>query len=423
MRHCATGRHRRYRSRRPYFSSLLASVTVLGLLSGIGGLTGAFSSAAATVAAAPAMPGQETSTAAAGVTAPEARAGLPLLAAQARIRAAAVLPARPYTVRPGDSLSAIALRRCGVVNDWTGIFEANRAVIGPDPNLIRAGQELRIACTDPPALLHLGSRHAIRRAVSAVRRAAAPVSGFSSSVVYSYAMLEQIWQAAGGPAWAAPVAACIAIHESGGRPWAVSPTDDFGLWQVNGSHGALATLNAFGNARAAVIISSGGQHWGPWTTRPLCAAPFAKVTGAAPIRATLTAAVTATRSAAFSYVGARILNLAQTRLNDPYSWGGAGPSAFDCSGIVSWAAAAAGERSWPRDTYGIAAQIGHRFAITYHPVRGDLAMWGPASAPWHVEIVVSPGMNFGAETYGWAGRVTWHSSAWFRPWFYLRILW
>jgi len=124
------------------------------------------------------------------------------------------------------------------------------------------------------------------------------------------------------------------------------------------------------------------------------------------------------------YVGARILDQAETRLNDPYSYGSAGPYYFDCSGLVDWSAVSVGERNWPRDTYGIAAQIGYRFVLTSHPVRGDLALWGTVRAPYHVEIVTAwSGWTFGAETSTWAGRVTWHSSAWFPPSFYLHILW
>lgn len=130
------------------------------------------------------------------------------------------------------------------------------------------------------------------------------------------------------------------------------------------------------------------------------------------------------RATVTQYTGARILDRAETRLNDPYSYGAAGPYAFDCSGLVYWAATSTGERAWPRDTYQIAALIGSRFSLTSRPVRGDLAMWGPVSAPFHVELVTAwPGTTFGAETYGWAGRVTWHDDGWFRPSFYLHVNW
>jgi LysM repeat protein len=55
-------------------------------------------------------------------------------------------PSRPsprtYTVRPGDTLSGIAAR-FGIA-DWRTLYQANKDVIGPDPNLIRPGQVLTI---------------------------------------------------------------------------------------------------------------------------------------------------------------------------------------------------------------------------------------------------------------------------------------
>jgi Lysozyme like domain len=62
------------------------------------------------------------------------------------------------------------------------------------------------------------------------------------------------------------MAAEIAMAESGGNPNAISPTNDFGLWQINGSNGALATLNPLQNAKSAIALSGNGTNWGPWTT-------------------------------------------------------------------------------------------------------------------------------------------------------------
>ena len=36
-------------------------------------------------------------------------------------------------------------------------------------------------------------------------------------------------------------------------------------------------------------------------------------------------------------VGAQAVRWALTRVGDPYVWGAAGTSAFDCSGLVMWA--------------------------------------------------------------------------------------
>ena len=48
-----------------------------------------------------------------------------------------------YVVRPGDSLSAIALRVYGNAAMWPAIYAANADQIG-NPNLIYAGQALRL---------------------------------------------------------------------------------------------------------------------------------------------------------------------------------------------------------------------------------------------------------------------------------------
>ena len=88
----------------------------------------------------------------------------------------------------------------------------------------------------------------------------------TSAGTYSCGGLESLWEQAGGSAGEAVMAASIAMAESGGNPNAISPTNDYGLWQINGSHGAQATLNPLGNAEAAVSISGNGSSWGAWTT-------------------------------------------------------------------------------------------------------------------------------------------------------------
>ncbi len=53
-------------------------------------------------------------------------------------------PATVYVVKPGDNLSAISAKVYGTSSKWSVIYAANKAVIGPNPNLIYAGQHLFI---------------------------------------------------------------------------------------------------------------------------------------------------------------------------------------------------------------------------------------------------------------------------------------
>ena len=55
--------------------------------------------------------------------------------------------ARTYTVKSGDSLSAIAKREYGDAGAWRQIFEANRDIIS-NPDLIQPGQELKIPAAE-----------------------------------------------------------------------------------------------------------------------------------------------------------------------------------------------------------------------------------------------------------------------------------
>jgi phage tail protein X len=62
------------------------------------------------------------------------------------ITVATLLRMAPYTVKDGDTLSAIALQFYGNGTDplWRRIYNANVGVIGPDPAVITSGQQLHI---------------------------------------------------------------------------------------------------------------------------------------------------------------------------------------------------------------------------------------------------------------------------------------
>jgi len=84
---------------------------------------------------------------------------------------------------------------------------------------------------------------------------------------YSCSALESLWVSAGGNPASEFIAAQIATAESGGNPRAISPTSDYGLWQINSSNApGSEMLNPYANVREAIALSGNGTNWSPWTT-------------------------------------------------------------------------------------------------------------------------------------------------------------
>lgn len=84
---------------------------------------------------------------------------------------------------------------------------------------------------------------------------------------YSCSSLESLWVSAGGNPASEFIAAQIATAESGGNPDAISPTDDYGLWQINASNApGSEMLNPWANVKEAIALSDNGRNWSPWTT-------------------------------------------------------------------------------------------------------------------------------------------------------------
>ena len=88
-----------------------------------------------------------TATSVAGSTR-AAPASAPAPAAITEVTAAR--PAATWTVRPGDTLSAVAAA-LGVRGGWPALYAANRAAVGPDPGLIRPGTVLAVPGRQAPA--------------------------------------------------------------------------------------------------------------------------------------------------------------------------------------------------------------------------------------------------------------------------------
>ncbi len=51
---------------------------------------------------------------------------------------------KTYTVKSGDSLSAIAESEMGDANRWPELYEANKDAVGKNPDMIHPGLELKI---------------------------------------------------------------------------------------------------------------------------------------------------------------------------------------------------------------------------------------------------------------------------------------
>ena len=201
-------------------------------------------------------------------TAPQAQASVALSAKTAtvagQVHTAALVkqdkPAtRTYTVRPGDTLSSIAQRFYGNPADWTWLWHVNESVVH-NPNSIYVGEVLKVPADPPANAASYAPKHA--KTGTTLTTSATHLSG-----TLSCSGLEALWEAAGGSHAEAFMAAEIAMAESGGNQYALSPTDDYGYWQINASHGpAMATFNPIGNAKAAIAISGDGTNWGAWTT-------------------------------------------------------------------------------------------------------------------------------------------------------------
>lgn len=194
-----------------------------------------------------------------------------------------------YTVKPGDTLSQIALGYYGRASEYPEIASRNHIA---NPDLIYPGDRLKLgtASAAAPAAVTVpkgdGDRdaddgYAPKHAPSYTPKHAAPTPAYSARHRYTFTQLENLWVQAGGPRSVAVTAACIAGKESGGDPTAENLKDNggtqtsWGLWQIsNGTHAEPVPniLDPLVNARAAVAKYDAAGGWGPWGTRRLCGA-------------------------------------------------------------------------------------------------------------------------------------------------------
>jgi LysM repeat protein len=160
------------------------------------------------------------------------------------------------TVRRGNSLSEIAEDHCGTPQDWTGIYDANDKVIGRDPNLIVAGQQLTLSCKTgwapkPPVVPE------------------SPQRAYSAPKGYSRVVTSDVSTAGMGG-----FQSCVISRESGGNPQITNASDHWGLYQFSAGTWAAHGGNPadFGRVGAAeqtqvfwnTVHEDGTSDWAPY---------------------------------------------------------------------------------------------------------------------------------------------------------------
>ena len=186
----------------------------------------------------------------------------------AAVRQTNANPARParYTVRSGDSLSAIAGKIYHKQNAWTVLYWANRGTIHW-ANMIGEGQVLKVPALPakiPAAPSQLGPAPA-----PAPAPAAAPAAVSSSTSAPARATVSGSYSGASGS-----YQACVIARESGGNSQVMNSSGHYGLYQFSAStwsayggssadfgHASVSEQNrVFNNAMA-----QGGQsNWSPY---------------------------------------------------------------------------------------------------------------------------------------------------------------
>jgi len=168
-----------------------------------------------------------------------------------------------YTVKPGDTVSAIAAHAYGNAASWPAVWWPNRHQV-PNPNMIAAGERLRLPASGRvPGWMARAAQAAIpARAAASVPQAAAPAAAPVTTAAPAYS---------GGANWSA-IAAC----ESGGN-WSANTGNGFygGLqfteqtWLAYGGSQYASSANLATPAQQIAVAQRvlAGQGIGAW---PVC---------------------------------------------------------------------------------------------------------------------------------------------------------
>lgn len=183
-------------------------------------------------------------------------------------REAAARPPAEIVVRRGDSVSGIAARYHIV---WPGLYEANRKVIGGNPDLITPGQRLRVPSAASAAHLAASYRPPVLVAPSASPATTEPGA---TEPVATQASSAGASASAGSGAPAGSFQQCVISRESGGNAQVMNGSGHYGLYQFSSSTWAAAGGNPadFGNASVAeqnqvfssAYAAQGTSPWAPY---------------------------------------------------------------------------------------------------------------------------------------------------------------
>ena len=195
--------------------------------------------------------------------------------AMAQVRAArhadAAMPL--YTVRSGDTMSGVAVRKCdGHANRWTGIYAESRRqhLTAKNANVLRIGQLLALNCEYIPSQLRYAPapppppviRVQVRTTTAA--SVAAPVRHHHHYVSYGSAT----YHGASGS-----YQSCVISRESGGNSQVMNSSGHYGLYQFDygtwvsgggaGGDFGRASVAEQNRVFAAVYAARGTSPWSP----------------------------------------------------------------------------------------------------------------------------------------------------------------
>lgn len=185
-----------------------------------------------------------------------------------------------HVIVHGETLSSIAQDVYGDPKAWPVIYWANHPKIIKWASELSSGMKLFIPplprkIPAPPRLLAPRPKIVLTSKSPSHAHVSAPPAGGG---ILSAAQVEQLWAAAGGPAWAAPSAAAIASCESGDDPTnyygrseglSYTGTQAAGLFQILGQVVPGNIFNPMVNALNAVAkFRASGDTFAQWVCQP-----------------------------------------------------------------------------------------------------------------------------------------------------------